>query len=80
MLFFFDSPSSDVSHARTAVSVGVAVFSQRNLDVLDLLGHGRQHALLQTVELVEAAPGAHLTQTHKDAAHRLKHNTTKPCD
>ncbi len=51
------------------------MFSQRHLDVLDLLRHGGQHALLQTVELVEAAPGAHLTQTHKDTAHRLQDNT-----
>ena len=42
------------------------------LDGLDLLGDGRQHSLLQTVELIEAAPGSHLTQTDKDTSHGLE--------
>ena len=42
------------------------------LDCLDLLRASRQHALLQSIELVEAAPCAHLTQTHKDTAHSLQ--------
>lgn len=56
----------------TPVSVWVAVLSQGHLDVLHLLGDSRQHSLLQTVELVEAAPGSHLTQTHEDTTHGLK--------
>lgn len=39
---------------------------------LDLLGHGGQHSLLQPVELIEAAPGSHLTQPHKDTTHGLE--------
>lgn len=56
----------------TPVSVGVAVLPQGNLDVLHLLGNGREHSLFQTVELVEAAPCSHLAQTHKDTTHGLK--------
>lgn len=56
----------------TPVSVGVAVLPQGNLDVLHLLGDGREHSLFQTVELVEAAPCSHLAQTHKDTTHGLK--------
>lgn len=59
----------------TSVSVGVAVLPQGDLDVLDLLGDGRQHSLFQTVELVEAAPGSYLAQTHEDTAHGLKKKT-----
>lgn len=47
------------------------VMLQRVLDGLDLHGDGRQHRLLQAVELVEAAPGAALDQAHEDPAHRL---------
>jgi hypothetical protein len=43
-----------------------------HLDGLDLLRHGRQHPLLETVELVEAAPSAHLAEADEDAAHGLK--------
>ena len=32
------------------------------LDRLNLLGDGREHALLKTIELVETTPGAYLTQ------------------
>lgn len=39
---------------------------------LDLLGDGGQHSLLQPVELIEAAPGSHLTQPHKDTTHGLE--------
>ena len=46
--------------------------AQRLLDALHLLRHGRQHPLLQAVELVKAAPGPHLAEPHEDAAHRLK--------
>lgn len=45
---------------------------QGHLDVLDLLRDGREHSLLQTVELVKAAPGAHLAETHEDATHGLE--------
>lgn len=58
-----------ISH--TSVSVGVAVLLQGHLDVLDLLRDGRKHSFFQTVELVKAAPGTHLAQTHKDATHGL---------
>lgn len=56
----------------TPVSIWVAVLSQGHLDVLDLLGDSRQHSLLQTIELIETAPGSHLTQTHEDTTHGLK--------
>ena len=41
------------------------------LDGLNLHGHSRQHGLLQTVELVKAAPGTALDQTNEDAPHGL---------
>ena len=41
------------------------------LDDLDLHGDGRQHGLLQTVELIKAAPCSTLDQTDEDTAHRL---------
>lgn len=56
----------------TPVSVGVAMLPQSHLDVLDLLGDGRQHSFFQTIELIKAAPSSNLTQTHKDTAHGLK--------
>ena len=43
------------------------------LDGLDLLRDGGEHALLEPVELVEAAPGADLAQPHEDPPHRLEH-------
>ena len=48
------------------------MFLERLLDGLDLLGDGRQHPLLKTIELVKAAPGTDLTQTDKDTSHGLK--------
>lgn len=39
---------------------------------LDLLGDSWQHSLLQPVEFIEAAPGSHLTQPHKDTTHGLE--------
>ena len=42
------------------------------LDGLYLLADGGEGSLLESVELVEAAPGAHLAQAHKDPAHRLE--------
>lgn len=62
----------DFGCLHTSVPVGVAVFPQGHLDVLDLLGDGRQHSLLQTIELVKTAPSANLTQSHKDTTHGLK--------
>ena len=50
---------------------GHGVLLERLLDRLDLLRAGRQHALFQAVELVEAAPGAHLAQADEDSPHRL---------
>ena len=44
------------------------------LDDLNLRGHGGQHGLLQTVELVKASPGSALDQPHKDAPHGLDIN------
>ena len=41
------------------------VLLERLLDGLDLLGDGGEHALLQPVELVEAAPGANLLRQWK---------------
>ena len=41
------------------------------LDGLDLHGHGREHRLLQPVELIEAAPRSALHQAHEDATHGL---------
>ena len=41
------------------------------LDGLNLYGHCRQYGLLQTVELIKAAPGTALDQTNEDATHGL---------
>jgi hypothetical protein len=42
------------------------------LDALDLLRYRTEDALLETVELVEAAPSANLTQADENASHRLE--------
>lgn len=42
------------------------------LDALDLLRYGTEDSLLETVELVEAAPSANLTQADENASHRLE--------
>lgn len=47
------------------------MLSQGFLDALNLLWNSRQHALLQSVELVKTAPCAHLAKSHKDASHCL---------
>ena len=60
----------------TFVLGGHGLFLKRLLDGLDLLGAGGEHTLLQTIELVEAAPRAHLAQTHKDTAHGLEGKIT----
>ena len=49
----------------------VAAFSEWQLNGLYLLWHSWQHSLLQTVELIKAAPGANLAETYKDTAHGL---------
>ena len=49
----------------------VSLFLEGLLDGLDLLTDGREHSLFQTVELIEAAPGPNLTETHKYPPHRL---------
>lgn len=49
----------------------IAAFSERQLNGLYLLWHSWQHSLLQTVELIKAAPGTNLTETYKDTAHGL---------
>lgn len=47
----------------------LAATSQSILDGLDLHGDGGQYCFFQTVELVEAAPGAALDQAGEDASH-----------
>lgn len=42
------------------------------LNALNLLRDGREDTLLETVELVEAAPCTDLTQSDEDAAHSLE--------
>ena len=42
------------------------------LDCLNLLGHGGQSSLLESVKLVKASPGSHLTQTDEDPSHGLE--------
>ena len=37
--------------------------------------HGREHAFLQTIELVKAAPSPTLYQAHEDSAHAFYINT-----
>ena len=49
----------------------IAAFSEWQLNGLYLLWHSWQHSLLQTVELIKAAPGTNLTETYKDTAHGL---------
>ena len=68
-----DRQRNEASHTFSFLR-GVAL--QRFLNRLDLLRDGRQHALLQTVELVEAAPRPHLTQADEDTPHCL--HTTAP--
>ncbi|CAN7979470.1 unnamed protein product, partial [Ixodes pacificus] len=46
--------------------------AQRLLDHLDLLRDCGKHSLFQTVEFVEAAPGSHLAEAHKNTTHGLK--------
>ena len=53
------------------LSVFAGVFLQSLLYRLYLLWARRQHAFLQSIELIEAAPRAHLTQPHEDTPHRL---------
>ena len=45
---------------------------KRFLDGLNLLRDSGQHALLETIELVETSPSADLTQSDKDASHGLE--------
>ena len=47
------------------------MFFEGLLDGLDLLRARGQHALLESVKLIEAAPRTHLAQTHEDTTHRL---------
>lgn len=56
----------------TLVAVGVGMLSQGFLDALNLLRNCREHSLLQSVELIKAAPRAHLAKSHKDASHCLQ--------
>ncbi len=57
---------------RTGKADDLGALLQTKLDILDLLRDGRQDTLLQTVELVEAAPRADLADTEEDAAHGLE--------
>ena len=49
--------------------------SEGGLDGLDLHGDGRQHSLLQSVELIEAAPCPTLDDADEDTTHALHINT-----
>ena len=46
--------------------------TESKLDALNLLRDGREDALLQPVELVEATPSSDLAQSYEDPAHRLE--------
>lgn len=54
------------------LTIGMSLLLQGLLDGLDLLGHSRQHSLLETIELIKTAPRSHLAQTHKDTTHSLR--------
>ena len=54
------------------ITVLQSLFLECLLNGLHLLGHSRQHSLLQTVELVKASPGAYLTQPDEYATHCLR--------
>lgn len=56
---------------RTLVIVWIGMFSQSFLDALNLLRNSREHTLLQSVELIKAAPCTYLAKSHKDASHCL---------
>jgi len=49
----------------------LSVLFQAHLNGQNLLRYGRQHAFFQTVELIEASPGAHLAESNEDATHSL---------
>ncbi len=49
-----------------------SVVSLLHLYQLDLLADSRQHILFQPVELIKAAPGTALHQTHEDAANAFE--------
>jgi hypothetical protein len=42
------------------------------LDHQDLLGACGEHTLLETVELIEATPSAHLAETNEDTTHSVE--------
>ena len=50
----------------------LSLFFECLLDGLYLLGDGREHSLLQTVELIKASPGTDLAETNKDTTHGLE--------
>ena len=54
---------------------GGGASSEGSLDGLDLHGDGREHGLLQSVELIEAAPGPTLDDPNEDPSHALHINT-----
>ncbi len=47
-------------------------FPQTSLDHQDLLGACGEHTLLETVELIEAPPSAHLAETNEDTTHSVE--------
>ena len=53
---------------------GGSAASEGGLDGLDLHGDGRENCLLQSVELIEAAPGSALNNADEDPPHALHIN------
>jgi hypothetical protein len=65
----------DLELASDELNLGVGIGeagTETELNALDLLRDGREDALLESVELVEASPSADLAETDEDAAHRLE--------
>ena len=68
-------PPPPHTHAHTHslhLTLHMSLLLQGLLDGLDLLGHSREHPLLQAVELIKAAPRSHLAETDKDSTHGLQ--------
>ena len=65
----------DLDALANKFDLGVRVLSEGRetlLDTLDLLCDSRQDTLLETVELIETAPGSDLTQTNENTTHGLE--------
>jgi len=46
--------------------------AQSELNALNLLGDSTEDTFFESIEFVEATPCSHLTETDKDATHRLE--------